>query len=124
MSLNSIRHLLNRDHLDKIIKRLTFFVRIVLIVCILLIVVILMVMPFTNSDIDNNIDAFFFFSAFYSFIWGTIPSMIFLSVISFYNKYSKKTSVQPIRTEVKLVAINIIIILVTVSIVWFVRRNE
>jgi hypothetical protein len=124
MTLTFIRHLLSGDNLNKIIGRVTFLIRIALKICISLFVIILAITPITSGDADNNIEAFFFFSAFYSIIWGTIPSIFLLIAIALDNRYRKKPGLQPLKTEVKLLAINIIIILVTVTINWFISVNQ
>jgi hypothetical protein len=124
MSLTSIRHLLNENNLDKLTGGITFIVRIALTLCILLFAAILIIMPFANGGGANNIEAFFFFSAFYSIIWGTIPSMLLLAAIALANRYRMKRTLQPLKTEVKLLVINIVGIFVTVTTIWFISANE
>jgi hypothetical protein len=123
MSLNSVQHLLTLDNLDRIIGKVTFLVRIVLTICTLLSAIILAITPFTNGEANSHIEVFFFFSAFYSVIWGTIPSMFLLIAIALDNRYRKKTRLHPLRTEVKLLTANIIIILIAVTAIGLLRLN-
>lgn len=124
MSLTSIRHLLNWDNLDRAMGYLTFLVRIALIICILLSAAFLTIAPFTDGDADNSIKAFFFFATFYSVIWGTIPSMFLLIAIVLDNRYRKKTRPQPVKVEIKLLIINIVIILFSIMIIGIIRLNK
>jgi hypothetical protein len=116
------RHLLKRDNLNRIIGKVTFSIRVALVACIFLSAAALIMTSFANGEPDN-IGAFFFFAVFYSIIWGTIPSMVLLILITLDNRYRKKTRLQPTRTEVKLLIINIAIILMTVLVIGLIRIN-
>lgn len=124
MSLTSIRHLFTLHNLDRIIVKVTFSVRVALVICIVISAAMLTIAPFTNGDADNHLEVLVFFSTFYSIIWGTIPSMFLLIAIALDNRYRKKTRVQPLSTEVKLLTINVAIILVAVIIIGLIRLNE
>jgi hypothetical protein len=106
------------------ILRVTFLARVALVICILISAIMLTITPFTNGNADTNFEVLVFFSTFYSIIWGTIPSMLLLIAIALDNKYRKKARVQPLKTEVKLLTTNIIIILVAVIIISLIRLNE
>jgi len=84
----------------------------------------LTITPFTNGNAGNHFKVLVFFSTFYSIIWGTIPSMFLLIAIALDNKYRKKRKMQPLRTEVRLLIINIGIILVAVVIIGLTRLNK
>ena|SRR5687768_9659305 len=121
MGLTSIIHLLRVDNLDKIIRKVTLLVRVALIVCILLSAIILVLTPFATGEAESNIEAGFFFLGFYSITWGTIPSMILLIIIALDNRYRKKPTLQPIRIEVKLLTVNVIVILIVVTMIGLIR---
>ena len=104
------RHVFNEVDLNRIVGKAAFLVRIVLIACISIAAVTLALTSFASGEPDN-IGAFLLFLVFYSILWGTVPSMVLIVAIALDNKYRKKTMVQPIRTEVKLLAIDIAIIL-------------
>jgi uncharacterized membrane protein len=102
----------------------TFLVRVALIICISLFIVILVLTPFTEGNADNNIEVFFFFSAFYSVIWVTIPSIFLLAAITLDNRYRTKARKQLTRIEVKLLIVNIIIILIAAGVIGLIRLNN
>jgi hypothetical protein len=117
------RHLLNDANLDRVIRHVVFLIRVVLIICIFLSAIALTLAPFTRAEPDN-IGAFFFFSVFYSIIWGTIPSIFLLTSIRLDNKYRKKARLQPLTSEVKLLVINIAIILILIAMTIIVLRQN
>lgn len=109
-------NLFKGDNPDRIITKVIFLIRVALVVCIFLSAVALAMTPFASGEPDK-IGAFFFFATFYSFIWGTIPSIFLLTAITIDNSLRRKTRLQPIRTEVKLLITNIAIILIAVTII-------
>jgi hypothetical protein len=117
------RHLLNDANLDRVIRHVVFLIRVVLIICIFLSAIALTLAPFIRAEPDN-IGAFFFFSVFYSIIWGTIPSIFLLTSIRLDNKYRKKARLQPLTSEVKLLVINIAIILILIAMTIIVLRQN
>ena len=113
-----------RDNLDRAIEKVTFLVRVALIICISLFVIILVLTPFTEGNADNYVETFFFFSGFYSVVWVTIPSIFLLTAITLDNRYRTKARKQPIRIEVRLLIVNIIIILIAIAIIGLIRLNN
>jgi hypothetical protein len=91
------------------------------VICVVISAVMSIIAPFTNGDADNHFEALVFFSTFYSVIWGSIPSMFLLIAIALDNRYRKKTRVQPLKTEIKLLTINTALILVAVIIIGLIR---
>ncbi|MEZ4800285.1 MAG: hypothetical protein R2809_11030 [Flavobacteriales bacterium] len=118
---NTFEVLLRSVNLDLILSKVTSLIRIALLICILIAVIILFFTPFLTGESNNNIVAGFFYLGFYSVIWGTIPSMILLIAIALDNKYRFKPKLQPIRTEVRFLTANVIIILLVATLIGLIR---
>lgn len=121
MDFASIKNILHHDKLEIFIKKITFLIRTVLFICILISTASLITTLVTGGQFDYGPDLFnyadgiaiiLFFSGFYAFIWGTIPSLFLVIAIGLDNKYRTKPNLQPIKTEIRLLIVNIIIVLI------------
>lgn len=122
MKQPSLQRFFDSDNIDKIIMKMMLLLRIALIICISIFTIALTVALFSRSDFRDRVDIFIvFFAAFYSVIWVTVPSMFLLTAIIVDNKFRKKTRIQPVKTEIKLLYLNIILILATVAVVKLVK---
>lgn len=122
------KHTLAPDKLNLIIKRLTALLRIILIICISLSIASLVTIIITGAQFDGGSDTFTYldgiaiisvFAGFYSLCYGTFPAMFVLIAIYFHNRLNKNDSFQPIKTEAKLLILNMIIVLMAGSVMAF-----
>jgi hypothetical protein len=96
----------------------------VLMICILISSIAVVIIAIQDYWTDDHITTLFFFVTFYSVLWGTLPSALALIAISFDNRFRKKPRLQPLRTEVRLLIVNIVILLSAFAIVLLIKMNK
>jgi hypothetical protein len=96
----------------------------VLMICILISSIAVVIIAIQDYWTDDHITTLFFFVTFYSVLWGTLPSALALIAISLDNRFRKKPRLQPLRTEVRLLIVNIVILLSAFAIVLLIKMNK
>jgi hypothetical protein len=96
----------------------------VLTVCILLSSIVVVIIAIENYWTDDHVTALFFFATFYAVLWGTLPSALTLIVLSLDNRFRKKQRPQPLRTEARLLIVNIVILLFALMIILLIKMNK
>jgi hypothetical protein len=124
VKFSSIQQSLTRENLDLLIRRVTLLIRVVLMICILISSIDLIIIAIQDYWSDDHITTLFFFVTFYSVLWGTLPSALTLIAISLDNRFRKKQRLQPLRTEVRLLIVNIVILLTAFMIALLIKMNK
>jgi hypothetical protein len=124
VKFSSIQQSLTRENLDHLIRRVTLLIRMVLMICILISSIDLIIIAIKDYWSDDHITTLFFFVTFYSVLWGTLPSALTLIAISLDNRFRKKQRLQPLRTEVRLLIVNIVILLIAFMIALLIKMNK
>jgi hypothetical protein len=76
----------------------------------------------TASAASDNAMLVFILTAYvnmYAIVFGTLPSLALLVAMHLYTKHNKALNIQPIRKELWLLCINILIVLLAVGIMYF-----
>jgi hypothetical protein len=120
MNWHRIRNIINQDWINAVVGRLTILIRAVLIVCIFISLLGLITIVIKRGDFDMENDAFTFIdgvvyiiiiATFYSIVYGTIPGILLLIAIYLDNRFRRKVIIQPVRFEIQLLLINLVIVL-------------
>jgi hypothetical protein len=122
VKISSIRKSLTTENLDRLILRVTLLIRFVLMICILLSSIVVVIIAIKDYWTDDRILALLFFATFYSVLWGTLPAVLTLIAISLDNRFRKKQRLQPLRTEVRLLIVNIAVLLIAFMITLLVNE--
>jgi hypothetical protein len=69
----------------------------------------------TTSKLLSSLQSFMLFYG------GRFPSMFILTRVAIDNKYRRNARPQPVRREAKLLAANVILIVVIVAVAWLLR---
>ena len=130
MTLSNLRKIFSPEGISSLIEKCMFIVRLILIICSLFAAISLLMILFTDGKITyfpknilEGITLIILMTTFYSMIFGTIPSMIFLIAIWIGKKLGIHYFLQPIKTAIKLLLTNIIIILIDVGLVALYNYN-
>ncbi len=123
---------IHQDKIDAIIKKAKLAMRTILILSIcfsFLLLLLISVDVFLNSShghredfiINLYVDSIIAYGAFYSFIFGTIPAAVCLTIIFGYNKFNNRPNWPLIKTETILLVSNLLLLtfaFITIMLTW------
>jgi hypothetical protein len=123
MNIPTLKKLLHQDRLERAIKRATYLIRITLFVCISISILFVITIIASGGNFDypptsflKTIPIIIIYFGFYSLLYGTIPVIFIMIIIGLFYRYRKQTASQLLKTELRLLIINIIVVLIAATI--------